>query len=241
MVCFGSKIVNWLYKLEEMKKLVLLFAVAILNSMLSLAQMEEGHVSYDIKVSSDEEGMEMAVMMLNGSTFDLYFADKKARSEMDMGSMMKLTTIVDDNSGEVLMLTGSIMGNRASRTTTEELGTEGEEAEPNVDIKLTKKTKEIAGYKCKKAIITDVDGNEMEFWYTEEIKASQADMNTAVAKLPGQALEYSINQGGMMMSFTATKVETSLSAEDKKSKFDMTIPEGYEEVTWEEFNSTGGM
>lgn len=222
-----------------MKKLVLLFAVTILTSVMSFAQMEEGHISYSIDVSSDEEGMEMAVMMFNGSTLDLYFANDKARTDMDMGTMMSMTTIMDNKSGEILMLMGGMMGSKAVKTSTDEMKID-EEEEPEVDIKLTKEKKTIAGYKCKKAIITDADGNEMVYWYTEDIKVATTDSKSAASKLPGQALEYSMDNQGLVMSFTATEVETSLSADDKKSKFSMAVPDGYEEMTYEEFTSMGG-
>ncbi|MFK7785806.1 MAG: DUF4412 domain-containing protein [Crocinitomicaceae bacterium] len=222
-----------------MKKLVLLFAVTILTSVMSFAQMEEGHISYDIEVSSDEEGMEMAVMMFNGSTLDLYFADNKARTDMDMGTMMSMTTIMDNGSGEILMLMGGMMGSKAVKTTTDEMNVD-EEEEAEMDIQLTKEKKTIAGYKCKKAIITDAEGNELVYWYTEDIKTATTDNKSAAAKLPGQALEYSMNQGGLVMSFTASKVETSLSSADKDSKFSMTVPDGYDEMTFEEFTSMGG-
>ena len=222
-----------------MKKLVLLFAVTILSSVMSFAQMEEGHISFDIDVSSEEEGMEMAVMMFSGSTLDLYFADNKARTDMDMGSMMSMSTIMDNGTGEILMLMAGMIGEKAVKTTSEELNAEEEET-PEYKVELTKEKKTIAGYKCKKAIVTDEEGDELIYWYTEDIKTSTPDAKSALAQLPGQALEYSIDKNGLMMSFTATKVATSLSDADKKEKFSMEVPEGYEEMTFEEFTSMGG-
>jgi GLPGLI family protein len=222
-----------------MKKLVLLFAVTVLTSVMSFAQMEEGHISFDIDVSSEEEGMEMAVMMFSGSTLDLYFADDKARTDMDMGTMMSISTIIDNSTGEILMLMGGMMGEKAIKTTSEEMNVE-EEEEPEYKVELTKEKKTIAGYKCKKAIVTDEDGDEMEYWYTEDIKTNTPDSKSVLAQLPGQALEYSIDKNGMLMSFKASKVETTLSSADKKEKFSMAMPEGYEEMTFEEFSAMGG-
>ena len=176
-----------------MKKLVLLFAVTVLTSVMSFAQMEEGHISFDIDVSSEEEGMEMAVMMFSGSTLDLYFADDKARTDMDMGTMMSISTIIDNSTGEILMLMGGMMGEKAIKTTSEEMNVE-EEEEPEYKVELTKEKKTIAGYKCKKAIVTDEDGDEMEYWYTEDIKTNTPDSKSVLAQLPGQALEYSIDK-----------------------------------------------
>lgn len=221
-----------------MQKLVLLFAVTILTSVMSFAQMEEGHIAFDIDVSSEAEGMEMAVMMFNGSTLDLYFADNKARTDMEMGSMMTMTTIMDNATGEILMLMGGMMGERAIKTTSEEMNVQ--EEEPEYTVTLTKEKKEIAGYKCKKAIVTDENGDEMVYWYTEDIKTNSTDSKSVLAQLPGQALEYGVNKNGLVMNFTATKVDTSLDSAEKKSKFNMEIPQGYEEMSLEEFTSMGG-
>lgn len=223
-----------------MKKLILLFAVTILTSVASFAQMKEGFISFDIDVSSEEEGMEMAVMMFSGSTLDLYFSDDKARTDMEMGSMMSMTTVMDNGTGEILMLIGGMMGEKAIVTSSEEMNVE-EESTPEYKVELTKEKKTIAGYKCKKAIVTDEEGDEMIYWYTEDIKVNTPDNKSALAQLPGQALEYSVDKNGLLMNFAATKVETSLSAEDKKTKFSMEIPEGYEEMTFEEFSQMGGM
>jgi GLPGLI family protein len=225
-----------------MKKHIVLFAFALLSSAVSLAQMKAGHISYDIEVSSDNPDMEMAVMMFTGSTLDLFFADGKARTDMDMGTMMSMTTIMDEKSGDVLMLMGGMMGDKAVKTTKEEMeaGADTEET-PEFDIELTKETKTIAGYTCTKAIVTDESGTKVEYWYTEEIGVRSTDTKSVQNQLPGQPLEYAVDNNGLLMTFSASKVETSLSKADKKTKFSMEIPEGYEEMTYEEFTSGGGM
>lgn len=222
-----------------MKKITLVLATIILNIGMSFTQLEEGHIAYDIQVSSDDPEMEMAVMMFSGSSMDLYFADNKARTELDMGSMMSMVTVLDNESGEMLMLMGGMIGNKAVRTTTDELAEGQDEEVEEPTITYTKEKKVIAGYNCKKAIITDADGNEMEYWYTEEIKTISTDKKSAVSKLPGLALEYNMNNQGMIMSFTATKVKTVLDEETIEEKFTLEVPDGYEEMSYEEFTSMG--
>ncbi len=223
-----------------MKKLTLVLASIILNIGMTFAQLEEGQITYEIEMSSDDPELSMAVMMFSGSKMNLYFADKKARTDLEMGSMMSMSTVIDSESGEILMLLGGMIGDKAVRTTTEEM-TEDSDADDADEptITLTKEKKEIAGYKCKKAIITDADGNEMEYWYTEEIPTVSTEKNAAAAKLPGLALEYSIDKDGMIMSFTATSVKTKLDKETIEEKLSLEIPEGYEEMTYEEFTSMG--
>ena len=102
--------------------------------------------------------------------------------------------------------------------------------------------KKILDYKCKKAIITDEDGNEMTYWYTEEIKPATTDKNTSISELPGMPLEYSIDKDGMTMSFKVKSVDEKLDKATKNDKLNLTIPEGYEEMTYDEFSSSmGGM
>lgn len=214
--------------------------MTLLTSVMSFAQLTSGHVAYDIEMSSDDPDMAMAVMMFSGSKMNLYFADDKARAELDMGAMLSMTTVVDSKTEEVLILFGGMMGEKAILTNSEEIASDEEEVEEPT-IKLTKEKKVILGYNCKKAIITDADGNEMDYWYTEDIQTVSTDNKSATAKLPGLALEYSVDRDGMLMSFTATQVETSLDTATENEKLSLVIPDGYEEMTYEEFSSFGGM
>lgn len=223
-----------------MKKLALLFAITMITSVVSFAQLKEGHISYDIEMSSDDPEMAMSVAMFSGSKMDLYFSDKKARTDLEMGSMISMTTLANSETEEVLILMGGMMGNKGVLTNSKEMGTDAEDDTPEPNITITNETKKIAGYKCKKAIITDEDGDEMEYWFTEEIKTVTTDNKSAISKLPGLALQYTVNKNEMLMSFTATKVETKLDAKIRKEKFTMEIPEDYEEMTYEEFSSLGG-
>lgn len=212
--------------------------MTIVTSVMSFAQMEEGHIVYDIEMTSDDPDMAMAVMMFSGSKMNLYFGDNKARTDLDMGAMMSMTTVVDNETEEILILMGGMIGERAVLTNSEEMEADQEEVEEPT-VTLTKEKKEIAGYKCKKAIITDADGNEMEYWYTEDIKTVTTDKKAAISKLPGLALQYAVDREGMVMSFTANTVETSLDKKTIKEKLSLEIPEGYEEMTYEEFTSMG--
>ncbi|NVK65247.1 MAG: DUF4412 domain-containing protein [Flavobacteriales bacterium] len=222
-----------------MKKLALLFAMTIVTSVMSFAQMKKGHIIYDIEMTSDDPDIAMAVMMFSGSKMNLYFGDNKARTDLDMGSVISMTTVVDNDTEEILILMGGMMGEKAVLTNSEEMEADQEEVEEEPTVKLTNETKEIAGYNCKKAVIIDADGNEMEYWYTEEIESISTDQKAAISKLPGLALEYAVDREGMMMSFKASTVETTLDKKTIKEKLSLEIPEGYEEMTYDEFTSMG--
>lgn len=226
-----------------MKKIALVLAMTAITSIMSFAQLEEGFISYEIEVSSDNPDMAMAVTMFAGSKMDLYFDDNKARTELNMGTYMNMSTVVDNETKEVLLLMGGMMGNKAVLTNTDEMGAKdtAEEEIEDPKITLTSEEKEIAGYNCKKAIIADEEGNEVEYWYTEDIKPVSTDEKSTISKLPGLALQYSLDNGEMIMTFTASKIEDSLDKKTKKEKFSFEIPSGYEEMTFEQFSKIGGI
>ncbi len=221
-----------------MKKLVLLFALTIGTSIMSFAQLEEGHIEYSIEMSSDDPEVAGMAAMFNGSTMNLYFSDDLARTELDFGSMMSISTVINSESEEVLIMMGGMMGNKAVLTNSDEIAGDDDE-ELEMTWTFTKETKKILNYKCKKAIGTDADGEEIVYWYTEKIKPVNTDDNSALAQLPGLALEYEVDREGMTMTFTASVVKTSLDSATKTSKFSFEIPEGYTEMTYDEFTSMG--
>lgn len=222
-----------------MKKIVLLFAMTIVTSVMSFAQLAEGMISYSIEMSSDDPEAAGMIGMFSGSSMDLYFANDVARTDLSFGALMSMTTVVNNNTEEVLILMGGMIGNKAVLTNSTEMNVD-EEATPESTVTLKKDKRKILGYKCKKAIVTDKDGNEMEYWYTKSIPTISTEKNSDISKLPGLPLEYSLDRDGMTMVFTATEVRKSLDSETKSEKLSFAIPEGYEEMTYEEFSAFGG-
>ena len=221
-----------------MKKILLSLALIVGSITVNYAQIKEGHVTYKIDISTENPDMEMVVGMMQGSTLDIYFKEKMTRAEMKMGSMMNMTTISDEKSGKLLMLMSGMIGKKAISTTTEELSSEDEKEKPKYEVELVDETKDIAGYKCKKAILTDEEGNESTFWYTEEIEVSKKGQNYLNENVPGYPMQYEINNSGLVMGMTVTNITKELSKSDLKL-FDMAIPEGYAEMTMEELQQMG--
>jgi GLPGLI family protein len=220
-----------------MKKIILSLTFIAATALSLFAQLTEGHITYKIDMSSDDPEMEMAVSMMQGSTLDILFKDKITRSEMKMGTMMTMTTITDEKSGELLMLMGGMMGNNAIKTTTEEMQ-KNQPEKPNYEVVLGDETKTIEGYVCKKATLTDEDGGETVFWYTEDIKVSKKGQSYLNEDVPGFPMQFEINNGGMKMAMTVETLEQKL---DKKSAdlFKMTVPEGYKEMTLDDLKKMG--
>ena len=220
-----------------MKKLIL-FALVILLTVSGWSQVTEGHISYKIDLTSDNPDMQSALSMMQGSMLDIYFMGASTRAEMKMGSMMNVTSITNEKSGDVLMLMSGMIGFNAIKTTLRELEAQSQEV-PKVDILLTDEKKEILGFVCKKAMLTDEQGNESTFWYTEEIIASKKGQNYLNDKVPGFPLEYDINNTGFKMTMIASSVVKTLKKNERNELFNLTVPEGYKEMTLEDLKNMG--
>jgi|LauGreDrversion4_2_1035121.scaffolds.fasta_scaffold08350_4 GLPGLI family protein len=220
-----------------MKNLLFTFLVTTCTILPLFGQMTEGHISYKMEATSDNPDMQMAVSMMQGSTLDVYFKEKQTRAEMKMGAMMNMTTISNENNGEMLMLMSGMVGQNAIKSNLKELDSAQAE-KPKTEVTLENETKVIEGYTCKKAIVTDEEGTESVFWYTEEISVAKKGQNYLNESVPGFPMQSEINNNGLKMIMTVTKVDKKL---DKKASelFDMTIPSGYKEMTMEQLKSMG--
>lgn len=220
-----------------MKKIITIVFFVLISGISLNAQVNEGFFSYKMDVSTDNPDMQMAVGMLQGSTMNIYFKEKKTRTEMKMGTMMSVITISNETSGDVLMLMSGMAGKNAIKSTLKEIE-ESSTEKPKVDVELIDETKTIEGYTCKKAIITDEEGNATVYWYTEEINISKKGHSYLNEEVPGFPMQYEINNNGLKMLMTVTKFEKKL---EKKSDalFEMTVPEGYKIMTMEEVKKMG--
>jgi GLPGLI family protein len=220
-----------------MKKILLILLVSTSTILPLFGQMTEGHIAYKMEATSDNPDMQMAVSMMQGSTLDVYFKEKQTRAEMKMGAMMNMTTISNENNGEMLMLMSGMVGQNAIKSNLKELDSAQAE-KPKTEVTLENETKVIEGYTCKKAIVTDEEGTESVFWYTEEISVAKKGQNYLNESVPGFPMQSEINNNGLKMIMTVTKVDKKL---DKKASelFDMTIPSGYKEMTMEQLKSMG--
>lgn len=96
--------------------------------------------------------------------------------------------------------------------------------------------REIAGYKCRKAIGKMEDGTTFEVFYTIDLVPENQAYNRRFINLKGIPLEYEIvMKAGSKMRVVATKVDLS---PVPASVFD--VPRGYKEITAEELKKIRG-
>ncbi|HWY12576.1 MAG TPA: DUF4412 domain-containing protein [Bacteroidia bacterium] len=218
-----------------MKKLIT--AVAILLNAFAYAQ-HEGSVTYVMTM----EGLppEQAAMMGDMET-KIFFKDKKSLSETS--SMMFSTKQLTDENGQLILM--DQMGNKVfTRVSKAEMDKMAAEANKDKDPKIeyTNESKSIAGYDCKKAIVTlnGKDGEvKSDVWYTEKVPyVSQGGgrKQEMFKGLKGMPMEFSFKQQGMNIKMSAKEVSLNKVPD---SVFVLST-EGYTEKKMDDIKKGGG-
>lgn len=226
--------------IQIMKKLFPIILLFVFTQFNTQAQIKEGHASFNIQITSNDPEMESTIAMMKDPSMNLYFSKDKTRTELDLG--MFVTTVITDEPNDQALILMDMMGMKmAVPTTITEINKESEAGEKtdNTKVTLVNETKKILGYKCKKAIITNEDGFEATYWYTEEImQLSSEGQDLFDAEIPGFAMEFESYTDGINMNFIITEF-TKGTHDFTSSTFSTKTPEGYKELTEEELKEMG--
>jgi hypothetical protein len=224
-----------------MKKLFSTLAVVALSVVSLNAQIKEGYILYDMKL----EGLppEQAAMIGDMETKVTF---KNGKSLTEMTSMMFTNQTLSDENGMLMLM--EQMGNKmAIKQTKEEM--EKEEAKSkdktaDPKIEYINETKTIAGYECKKAIVTtigkDKKEEKIEMWYSDKFenpnKEGKGRGQNIMKGLKGVPFEYAGGQGGMKFKMIAKEVSIEPVAD---AKFILST-EGYKMMTMDELKAMQG-
>jgi hypothetical protein len=224
-----------------MKKLFSTLAVVALTVLSLNAQIKEGSITYDMKM----EGLppEQAAMM---GDMELKSTFKNGKALTEMSSMMFSNQTLIDEKGMTMLM--EQMGNKiAIKQTKEEMGKEEakiKDKPTDPKIEYINETKTIAGYECKKAIITmvgkDKKEEKMDIWYCDKFentnKEGKGRGQGFMKGLKGVPFEYAGGQGGMKFKMLAKEVSIEPVAD---SKFELST-EGYKMMTMDELKAMQG-
>jgi GLPGLI family protein len=213
-----------------MKKTFFTIAIgtALLFSSLSVQAQKsfEGTIVYGIDVTGEGLPPEIKQMMA-GSEMTVCMKGDKCRTDQKIGPQQSIT--IADAKTKISFTLVEMMGNKYK------INTKPDEKKPEVTVKELPETKEIAGYKCKKAEITTPGSTEpLTVYYTPEI--GNTGYNSKIKGIKGYPLAFEVNQGGMKMTFTAKTVSTEKVDE---SKFTVDTKD-YKETTQEELMRSMG-
>ncbi|TNF23639.1 MAG: DUF4412 domain-containing protein [Bacteroidetes bacterium] len=216
-------------------KNVIAVCVAMAIALPIIAQKKfEGTVTYGLEYQDLPPEMAMMEAMLPDEMTTQIKGDK-TRIEQSLGMGMSQVTIMDTKkeSGVLLMdMMGKKMAVEMSKEEAEKMN-KGQKAE-KPEFKYLDETKEIAGYKCKKAIASVKGAGEMVVYYTEELPSG---MSKHYEGLKGFPLEYTIDAGQFKLKMTAKSVKKETLGADL-----FAIPSDFEKMTFSEFEKAmGGM
>jgi hypothetical protein len=195
----------------------------------------EGVITF--KVTYPDSKMSESQLAMFPKLFTISIKGTKARTDMQASGMNQVQII--DYTDKTIVTLINMMGQKyAIKQTSAEIEKDLEkEAKPVVE--LSTETKVIAGYTCKKAVVTvNDDGvkNTYEAWYTNELGSKTANFDNPLYRdIDGVLLEFLFKTHDTSMKFTATSVEKkSLVAKDFE------IPSDYTLTTQDELRSKFG-
>ena len=195
----------------------------------------EGVITF--KITYPDNKISESQMAMFPKVLTVSVKGSKARTDMELSGMktVEITDCVDKTKVALL----NMMGQKyAIKQNAAEIEKElGKEAKPTVE--LSSETKVIAGYTCKKAVVTvNDDGvkSTYEVYYSNELGSKTVNFDNPLYKeIDGVLLEFSMKNRDINMKFTATSIEKkSLSAKDFE------IPSDYTVTTQDELKSKFG-
>lgn len=206
-----------------MKKITLFLAFSF-SILTGFSQETEGYLQYNIDVQAVDTTMQAKQQagLLRNSKMEIFFSQDFSRVDFEMGTMYKLSAVVNVKTNRTISLMSGAIGKLATRTVT--VDSTNAAAQPESSIELVDETKTILEYECKKAIVT-VNGMQSTYWYTEDIDVDISGQQISNSLIPGFPLEFYTVSEGVMMHFTASNIEFEL--ENKEEIFYEDVPAGY--------------
>lgn len=225
---------------KTIKSILLLSSFILIFTSLAIADKKpfEGKVKY--KISYEGSNLNEAVLASLPKEMTILIKDNFSKTTLNT-QMGKTVNIFNSEEMYSITLINAMGQKYAIRSSSDMINKEIEKG-PKPQIEYSDETKEIAGYTCKKAIVTIADeilGTESKLivYYTNAFKHKNINKDNPIFnEIDGIMLEYQMDAQGMLMQFTASSVE-----ETRVSRKEFDIPKDYEVTTQEELKTKFGM
>jgi hypothetical protein len=200
-----------------------LFIFAISVSVLGQRKVGELTLVYDYSVGNLSKGPNADNVM-----HTVYIKGPRSRSEMT-NPLFSSTTIYDANTGFGVIL-NEVSGQKLLIRLNPDNWKEKNQAYAGMTFKDTVGTKDIAGYKCVRAVARTATGTTITVYYTRDLIPDNRHYDPAFTSLQGLPLEYEYANGDLIIHYRISKININ---PVPASKFD--IPKsGYREMNYDE-------
>lgn len=206
-----------------MKQLVLLISF-LFYFFSAFAQQSEGYILYSMQYADLELSKEEIAIM--PTTSEMWFKGDNMRMTLPMGLGLESSVIVTADQVHILL---DIMGNKmAVKSSQREIQKESRKATTYRLKSLTNESKDIAGFTCKKAIMSAEGEQDMVVWFSDQIR-SKGSWYYNLDGIIGVPLEFSLRTAEVNARMVAKEVKLG-KVDDKIFK----ISEDYKLMTQEE-------
>jgi hypothetical protein len=224
-------------KTLKVSALITLFAFVLPFFLIAGGKTFEGVISY--KITYPDSKYTESTLAMFPKLMTVTVKGTKSKTEMSTG-MGNQTEIIDYGTKSKVSLLDMMGQKYAIQETAAEIQKDMEK-EPAGKVEITNETKTIAGYLCKKAIVTaEEDGEKTtyEVWFTSELGSKDANFDNPLYKeIDGVLMEFLMKTPQITMKFTVSSVEKK-----SVSSKEFEIPSEYKLTTKEELKSKfGGM
>ena len=202
--------------------LIAILTVSVFNSCENMGGEDEGQVTYELKYLDSEK--EKPIISLLPTELEYKFKDDNYMQQVEgwMG-IFKMAGLAnrDKNQNSALL---KIM---ADKYVYQGDAAFGYNEYNGMKIEFTKNKKDIAGLKCKEALVKFPNGEYEDFkvFYTDEIKIENPNFFNPFKEIPGVLMEYQYEMFGIKTKIKAIKFEPIEIGEEE-----FEVPEGYVNV-----------
>lgn len=179
----------------------LVIVLTLFLSLYSRAQGPSGYIKYNMSYAESSMTKEELEMM--PAETEMWFKGDLVKLRMPMGMGMQSDVLILKDKVVLLM---DLMGNKlAMESTKAEVEKENSDTKKAVVKLIAGETKNIAGFDCKKAMLSTPGEKDMIVWYSDKIK-SNGSWYFQMSEIKGFPLEFSMKSGEMSVRMTAKEV-----------------------------------
>jgi GLPGLI family protein len=180
---------------------------------------------YEYSVNPTDDGKQGTT---ENAVHTVYIKGNKSRSEIS-NSMFSSTVIFDSNAGSGVILK-EVSGQKLLIRMNADNWAERNRMYDGIVYKNTTETKEIAGYKCIKAIGQSPSGTTITVYYTRDVIPENRQYEPSFRTLDGLPLEYELANGNVRIRYRIARINLN---PVPASKFDLPNS-GYRELSYED-------